>query len=121
MSQKVSFPAIVQSIATLKDGSIKVTMETPELSGDEMAKLFELRKAQGWCLFAENQLEDKDIPQEQAETGEKSPSQRLRGRLFVYYMEKYADKRGFQRWYEGVLDQIGESYLERLEGSNGKS
>ena len=44
----------------------------------------------------------------------KTPSQRLRSRLFVYYKETKKTEKGFNSWYADALDQIGNSYLEKL-------
>lgn len=44
----------------------------------------------------------------------KSPSQRLRDRMAVYYNKKFPNSKSFNTWYADQLDSIGEKYLDKI-------
>ncbi len=113
---KVQAPALVSKVATMADGSIKLTVETPELPPTEMATLFELRQAQGWFLFSENTLSDVDIPTEQAGVGDgKTPSQRLRAVLYVLW-EQQGRKGDFEHYYRIAMEREINKVKDRIDG-----
>jgi len=109
----------IQSVRTLVDGGLKLDIITQELTPDEATKLFSLKGKQGWFLFSEAEIrpEDIDLPDEvPAIKGEKTPSQRLRARMFVYFTEHLNRKKeDFYDWYVAQLDKIGQRYLEKME------
>jgi len=112
---KVQTPALISKIATKADGSIQVVLETPELPPNEMSKLFELRKAQGWFLFSENTFSEEDIPKEQADVGEgKSPAQRLRATLYVVWNSQ-GRKGDFEAYYRTAIERMINIAKERIE------
>lgn len=118
MSTTIQLPVIVTSLATKVDGSIKISMETRELSGEDSAKLFELRGSEGWALFSPNEIKEEDVklPQEKADpaVGTKTPSQRLRGVLFRVWQQK-GGTTDFESYYRITLESLIEKYKERLE------
>lgn len=95
---------IIDSVSTKSDKSIKIVLVTRELPAEEIAGLF---------LYLH--LEVKKIKADVVEEQEKSPSKRLKDRLYVYFKEKNGTDKGFQPWYENVLDEIGRKYLDMLE------
>lgn len=111
-------PAIIQSVRTMVDGGNKLDVVTRELAPEEMTELFRLKNKEGWLLFKENAIEMEDIqnlPDEPLEKfDKKSPSERLRDRMFVYYKKTHKDTSGFNLWYDQSLDKIGSSYLEKI-------
>lgn len=77
-----------------------------EMPPEEMAELFA--------------VVNKDVVRVEADITEdsKSPSERLRDRLYVYYREKHSGSSdGFSAWYIDVLDRIGASYLEKIQSN----
>ena len=112
-------PTIPHSIKTLVDGGIAITLHTPELDSDEIAKLFLLKGKQMWTCLKEVEVrpDDLDIPEVIPEfEKDRSPSQRLRARMYVYFMEvKMGKKEDFNAWYTGALDKIGQAYLEKMD------
>ena len=113
----LQFPGQVEAVSTLKDGTVKLTIyTTQELPAIEMAQLFTLGRSAGWVMFAETptELMDADVPDTTPEfKGEKSPSQILRNRMFVYYKQKNGET-GFNKWYADQLDAYGQKYLEHI-------
>jgi uncharacterized protein with ParB-like and HNH nuclease domain len=108
---------MIQGIQTLVDGGIKIAVVTRELSPQEQTKVFELARKEGWMVFSESDIQEEDVPAENVDAfdKEKTPSQRLRSRMFVYYKETHKDDKGFNQWYADALDEIGQKYLDRLE------
>lgn len=119
MSDKITLPVVFVKPVFRVDGSIKLEFDTRELSGVDIAVLSDYRQKEGWLLFSANELKEADvkIPDERADPSIsiKSPSQRFRDRLYVYYTEtKQGDKHKFNQWYESELDRIGQVYLEKV-------
>jgi len=116
----LKIPSIIQKISTMVDGGISITLHTQEFNPEDQAKLFKLHKKTGWFVFAEKanmitENELKNLPDLKLDDN-KTPSERLRARLYVYYTEHLKrDKSGFNDWYIKTLNEIGAKYLERME------
>lgn len=98
--------ATIESVSTRSDKSLKIVLATRELPPEELAGMFLM-------LHQETEVVADIIDKE-----EKSPSKRLKDRLYVYFKEKHATDKGFQSWYEGVLDDVGRKYLDLLAPKN---
>ncbi len=111
-------PAYIEGIRTLKDRCLKFTVFTSrELPADQKTTLFELEQKEGWFLFKENAIKEDeiiDLPDVKLEKDEKSPSERLRSRMFVYYKENHKDTTKFNTWYVEQLDKLGQQYLDKI-------
>jgi hypothetical protein len=110
-------PSSIQSVRTLVDGGNKLDIITRELNPEEMTELFKLKGKEGWFLFKENIINNDDIaelPDVRIEKSDKTPSQRLRDRMFVYYNKTHSDRENFNNWYIEQLEKIGLSYLDKL-------
>jgi len=119
MSDILQFPSQVESIRTLKDGSIKVDIETQELPPEDMTKLFEFKNKPIWIAFKETDIkyEDLDIKEPAPEfKTDKSPSQRLRSVLYRYWEQKYSTAyTNFDDFYKKTVDQICKQYKDKLD------
>ena len=112
-------PAQISKIETMSDGGVRVVVDTQEITDPaEMAKLFKLKKgALGWFLFKASEVTSADVPDEDVplEEGEsKTPSQRLRAVLFVYWKEVKGGKGEFNSWYRDTMEQLISRYKEKL-------
>lgn len=94
---------ILDGFRSMKDGSMKITLITRELTPMQIAEL---------TTNLNQEIMSVEIPDDIGDR--KSPSQRLRDRLAVYYKEKYPDRQSFNTWYADVLDQIGSTYLDKI-------
>lgn len=114
----VKLPVIIVSLATKVDGSISIKMETRELSGQDSAKLFELRGTEGWAIFSPNEIKDEDVtlPTERADpaVGTKTPSQRLRAVLYRLW-EQGKSGTDFESFYRIKVESIIDKIKEKLE------
>lgn len=108
--------AQIDKITAKNDRTLSVTIGTQEMNSLDSSNLFGLFEKQIWVAFAETAItkEDLNIPEIQVEKGRKTPSQRLRDRMFVYYKETRKDGKGFDQWYETTLDEYGQKYLSKL-------
>lgn len=115
---KAKLPAIFNKITSLADRSYKLEFSTRELSGQDATILMNQLHDEGWLLFSpNNDITEQDIPETKADPmldNSKSPQQRLRDRMFVYYKETKGETTNFQYWYENELNRIGQVYLDKL-------
>lgn len=118
MSTSISFPVIVSSLSTKVDGSIKVSLETQELSPKDSAVLFELRGATAWAIISPSEIKDEDVklPTEKADPaiGNKTPSQRMRNVLYRLW-EQSKDGVDFESFYRIKTSAIIEQLKGKLE------
>lgn len=115
----ILFKANVKKVSTLVDGSLNVMLETPEMGNEEAAKLLSLRKIQGLVYISPKQKIDGAIMDtidgtEIEVSGGKSPSKRLRDRLFVYWKAFPGIYQDFEMFYQHELDVFGQTFLDKL-------
>lgn len=110
----VTLPATIESIATRVDNTIKLVVSTQELPPDEAAMMFELKGKLGYMLFSENHIEEQDIPEEVAPEfkTDKTPSQRLRATLYIWWQQNTAMTVPFNQFYN---DRI-EAEINKIKG-----
>lgn len=111
----IQTPSIIHKIGTLVDGSIRITLDTPELTPDSMTQLFELRNKSGWFLFSPNKINSDALSLPDVRTDSaKTPGQRLRGVLFLIWQSLHS-KDTFETFYIQEMERIIEMQKERLE------
>lgn len=108
--------AQIDGVVAKKDRTLSVKIGTQELTPEETAKIFDHMGHQIWIAMAETALtrEDLDMPEIVDELDKKSPSQRLRDRMAVYYKESHKNFEGFDDWYKKTLESLGQKYLDKL-------
>lgn len=102
----------------MRDNCLRLQIDTQEL-GDDSAEVLKVFNRLGWMLFSESVMSEEDLvdlPDIKPEFDEKSPSKRLRDRLFVYYKDTHSDINNFDEWYKKELLRIGQHYLDKMEG-----
>ncbi len=111
--------AEIIKIETRRKG-IRVEIDTNELAPGDAATLMSYINAQGWFLFAPQELQQSDIdglpdiPKEEDE--QKSPSQRLRGVLFVLWQQSKSRANGqtFEVYYRSYMEKLIDAIKEKL-------
>ena len=103
---------------------VRIVLDTQEtLTPEQKAELFDLYDQTGWVYFLEApdaKIKTEDLPEIQLEEGEKSPSQRLRGALFVYWDQNIRGKKAdaysvdFELFYRRQMEKIIDQVKERL-------
>jgi len=112
-------PAQIQGISTLKDKTMKLTVYVSrELPGEEKAQIFDLEQCEGWFCFSKNEIQEKDIPKENAkfETNQKSPSERLYSVLYIYWSQNYSGvHKDFNLWRASEMERLIQAYKDKLQ------
>lgn len=109
------FTGVPSNIRTLKDKSVKVTIDTQELDADDMAALFEFYGNYAQIQLASNvgDFKEPEVPDIKVEG--KSPSTRLRGVLYVYYDR--VNKHGFptfDMFYQSKMEELINHFKAKL-------
>ena len=105
---KIILPVILNPISRRKDKSVRLSFETREMSPEEIITIMALEGAEMWLGLAPNS-EDIVIPNENAEIGEKSSSERLRNVLYVYYKQQVEKGK-----YIGIFDNFRREKMQVL-------
>ena len=105
---KILLPSLINPPRIRKDGSCSLSFDTRELSSEEIFTIMSLRNTEGWVCFAPNETEI-EIPNEKAEIDEKSPSQRLRAVLYVWYKQEVK-----QNNYVGLFETFRKEKMEKI-------
>lgn len=112
--QRITVPATVQTFKPMADRSYRITFETRDLSGEEVAILADNFQGEGWLLFSPNEIAQVNIPEEPAESGVKSPSQRLRSKIYILWKQK-GGRGDFESYYRTSLKRLEEIIDSQLE------
>ena len=116
MADIIHLPVLIDKLSTLKDGSVKVVLETRELPADEMSNLFGLRNQEAWCLLSANQISESEVPKEKADPvlSTKTASQRMRNVIYILY--KQGGMQGdFDSYYHSTMERIIEQLKDKIE------
>lgn len=117
MTKPIQVPATLSGVSTLKDGGVTIRFQTQELSATEKAVVFDYLEKFGWLLFAETEHNPHDIDELEAirkDTGGKSPSQRLRGALYVLYKQTGDTSISFEQYYSQQMEKVIDNIKGRL-------
>jgi hypothetical protein len=111
-------PAVIQKIETMSDRTVRLRVDTTrELNADDLAKLFELDKQEGWMVFApqDKEVTEQDIPDEKIDSKDaKSQAQRIRSVIFVNWKENTNQKEDFDTYYRRMTEKIINRLKEEL-------
>lgn len=110
---KIILPSQINPPRLRKDGSASLSFDTRELTAEEIFTIMSLRHTEGWLCFAPNESE-LETPEEPAETDEKTPSERLRAVLFVWYKQQ-CEKGKFVGLFETFKKEKMEQFIEIIK------
>jgi hypothetical protein len=85
MSKPIQFNAILSGVSTRADGSLTLRISTPEFSAEETTVLLHLCRINLDCTLTPLNQELEAPLEVKAEIESRTPSQRLRGVLFVWW------------------------------------
>ena len=122
MNKPIVIPAYVANISTKVDKTIKIVIETQEISPDMMAALYSLHKG-GTCIAAFKQSEFTEeeskalevIELNSEELGTKTPSQRLRGALYRLWQQHPEGHESFPLYYEYRMSKFTEWVKSKID------
>ncbi len=85
--QLLRVPATITKVSTLVDGGLNLVLHTQEIDPDSKALVMDLHNKLGHFVFSASDdiIREEDIPTEPLEEDQKTPSQRLRSVMFVYW------------------------------------
>lgn len=105
MNEPIQIPAILTGFATKVDGGATVRFNTNELRDNDVLELKRRQGTFGYLLFKPNEFMPEDIPKEDADDANKTPSKRLRGALFVLWKQTGAEG-DFENYYRTYMEKI---------------
>uniref|UniRef100_A0A6H1ZRT1 Uncharacterized protein n=1 Tax=viral metagenome TaxID=1070528 RepID=A0A6H1ZRT1_9ZZZZ len=122
-------PCQITKITTMRDRSIRLQIDTQEISTEEKALVFALHDKLGWMVFKETPIEQKDLlnlpdlPPIKKGDKEKTDSQRQRAVLYLLW--KQGDKKDLfgndcddEIFYHQYMNKIIEHLKSKLQGEN---
>jgi len=110
-------PAYMDYLGTKKDGSYKITFVTQEMNSEDGMVLLNMRNKLGWLLFSpEDNIKEEEIPKESPKEfpDDKTPSQRLRGVVFLYW-KSLGSKGSFDAYYKVLMEKFINQVKVKLE------
>ena len=111
----IKVPAQVVGFQPKVDRSWVIRFETRELNGEEVALLAESYQGEGWLMFSPNEnAPEEDLPKEQADAGVKSPAQRLRSRLYIYW-KQHVGKGDFESYWRTYVEKQIERISQEID------
>lgn len=111
----IQVPAQIIDFRPRADRSYRIAFETRQLSGEELAILGDNFHGEGWLVFSPNELQAEDVPVTDADAGVKSPSQRLRSVLYVWW-QQLGSPGSFEVFYQTQYSKLIEYVKEKLDG-----
>lgn len=115
----IILPTQIEGISSRKDKTVKIMLGTQELSPEQAAQLFHLN--QKFCytaikeeLFTTTEADEINALKTDLDT-EKTPSQRLRGILYVNYQQKAEGYKDFATYYQAKMEQICNHFKSKLD------
>lgn len=113
-----AIPSYIKKITTLKDKSLQLTVETQEVDSETKTYLFDLHDSYGFMLYFKNapNPEEVEIPEGNAPTfgeKEKSPAQRMRNVLFVWWKQQ-GEQGDFEVFYRQQMEKMIDHFKGKL-------
>jgi hypothetical protein len=114
----LQIPATIESISSRVDGTWSLKVGTQELDEESAKAVLALNRRLGYFIFKESAIREADlvdIPESSPEfKGDKTPSQRLRGVLYVLWEQTKATKT-FDEFYRMKMESIITWVKEKLD------
>lgn len=105
---------IITGIRAKVDGSLGLSMCTPELTAEEKVEFMKLQNTNIDATFIPK--DEPNVPELKvnADMNSKTPSQRLRGVLYVIW-EQNGHKDTFENFYSEQMNKVIEAYKSKLD------
>lgn len=115
---KIILEAVLEKIATLQDGSIKISLASQEIDVSQASSLFTMRNKYMKVLLSDSNisaLEENLVDAQELQGGKKTKSQaqRLRAVMFKVH-EKQRIPQDFDKWYVTEMESKINAYKEFL-------
>lgn len=110
----IKLPVYIVGYSRKQDMSCSVRLETQELTGEQLLELDEHYQKFGWFIFSENEVNLKDIPTEEAEDKNKTPSKRLRAVIFILWKQE-GEQGDFESYYRAKVEKLIDFIKTKLD------
>lgn len=120
MNKTIYLPAIIEGIRSRKDKTFTITLGTNELTPADAAAVFSLNQQFAFVAIKPDafKTEEKDVI-ENLESGyedsSKTPAQRLRGVLYVYWKQDPQGYDDFNDFYRNRIEAVIDHFKTKLE------
>lgn len=98
----------------LADRGMSLGFHTLELSDEEKVKIMSHFQKTGWLLFSEDEIQDADVPEGKSGFETKTPSQRLRGVMYIFWKQQ-GSKGNFEDFYRDLMEKFVEHIKSKLD------
>lgn len=118
MIQGVTIAVEIGSIRTMKDGSVSLTVHTPELNETQAAQMFGLRNKIAFAYISPREVtanEKAIMDSLDVELKGKTPGQRLRNVLYVYWEQNHKNDALIPKTFEEFYKQKMEIFIEGIK------
>jgi hypothetical protein len=118
---KLVLPVSVETIATRHDGSVKIVMGTYELNTKSAVKLFDLRKTEALMYLSSENISQEELDAldgfklSSEKNDGKTPSQRLRSVLYVYWKQHKQNDIEFDIFYLRYMNRLIDRIKDKLD------
>lgn len=113
----IQFAVIIDGVTKKKDSTLSLKLGTQELLPEDTANIFEMGNKQVYCTLSatEVKIDDLNIPETMMEfKSDKSPSERLRNALYVYWENKRKDL-DWDTFYKQQMDKFIGHVKEKID------
>lgn len=110
-------PAIIESVATRRDKTVKITLGTQELSPSNAAEILSMQNNLVVAYISSKEISQREIDQVESldpVLQGKTPSQRLRNTLYVAFSQKPEGFKEFDTYYQNKMDKFIEHVKSKL-------
>ncbi|MDI6788417.1 MAG: hypothetical protein QME51_08610 [Planctomycetota bacterium] len=117
MTDRFQVPSTVSRITTMADNTVRLIIDCQEIPPDQESKIFALRNKLGWFIFSEQPVKEeyvKDLPEIAVDKNEKTPGQRLRAVLYLYW-NQHKSTHSFDDFYRLHMEKFIDSVKEKLD------
>ena len=105
--------AIITTISSRSDNSLRLSVVTPELSGVEKLAVMDLQNKNIEMFLKPMDEAPTEIIDVKGEIQQKSQSRRLRDIMYVYYKSLKTDQT-FDEYYKTTIEKLINKYKERI-------
>lgn len=109
-------PGTISKITTMADGGLRLSVDTQEIVSQDKAELMaEYNKLGHFVFSSSEQIKLEDIPTTPLEDNQKTPSQRLRAVMFVYWRKSVEGYGSFDEFYARQIEKYIELIKKKID------
>ena len=116
--KSVRCEAILTSFRSRVDGSLGISLVTPELSVPEKVAFMELQGVVTEIICYPKDAKDSDVIEVRKEMEGKSPASRLRAVLFVLWKQS-GEKEAFETFYAARMEKLISAIKVKIDAAKG--